>query len=360
MKAGKSRLSHIDLLESIAILFVIIYHSTTYTFDFVHNGSASTYLLYFGRTILSTCVPLFFFANGYLLLNKPFDLKKHIKKIIKIILLIFIWAFLLMPTYLIIAGEPVDINLIISNILSLDIESGMNLFWFLGALVCIYVLFPALKALFDTNKKAFVALTIMCALLSFGFILGNQVLAFLGILLKHDMGHLEHPIFTMFNPFRGSYGYSFVYFCCGGLIYSYEEKILEIKKIKRNIISIAVILISCVALFVIGVNCSNSEIIWDVVWNGYDTVPTFLNVLAIYVLCLSYTKNSGLIHHISANTLGIYFMHGLILRLTRPLIISHDIFCTLPANIVYAVLVLLVCLLICLLFRKIPILRKLV
>ena len=360
MTAAKGRLSHIDLLESIAIFFVIFYHSTTYFFDFISDSSASSYLLYFGRTILSTCVPLFFFANGYLLLNKPFDLKKHIKKIIRIILLVLVWAFLLMPTYLIIAGKPLDIGLITSNILSLDIESGMNLFWFLGALVCIYIFFPALKSLFDTDRKAFIFITIILALLGFGFILGNQVLAFLGLIFKRDLGHLDHPLFTMFNPFGGFGGYSFAYFCCGGLIYTYEDKILEIKKSTRNLTAIAVMIVSCFALFLIGINCSNSEIIWDVVWNGYNTVPTFLNVIAIYVLCLSYTKNSKLIHLISLNTLGIYFIHGLSLKLTRPLLMPYDIFYTFPANIVYAVFVLLVCLAICLLLRKIPLLKKLV
>lgn len=155
---AKKRLAHIDLLECIAILFVILYHSTLYFFDITKDAAVSNYLLYFGRTILSTCVPLFFFTNGYLLFNRTFNLRKHIFKIIRIILLVFVWAFLLMPTYLLIDGEPLKIGSILSNILYLTTDSWMNFFWFLGALICIYILFPALKALFDTNKKAFVFL----------------------------------------------------------------------------------------------------------------------------------------------------------------------------------------------------------
>lgn len=356
----KKRLSHIDLLESIAILFVILYHSTLYFFDITKDAAVSNYLLYFGRTILSTCVPLFFFTNGYLLFNRTFNLRKHIFKIIRIILLIFVWAFLLMPVYLLIDGEPLKIGSILSNILYLTTDSWMNFFWFLGALICIYILFPALKALFDTNKKTFVFLTVACALLTFGFVLGNQGLAFLSALFKYDFGQLNYPLFTMFNPFRGSYGYSFVYFCVGGLVYTHEDKILEIKKVKRNIISGIVMLISCTFLFLVGVFYSLGGTLWDVIWNGYDTVFTFFNVLAIYVLCLSYTKNNKLIKNISCNTLGIYFIHGLLIRLTHPLLKSYDVFCNLPSNIIYAVLILLVSLLICLLFKKIPLLKKLV
>ena len=119
----KKRLSHIDLLENIAILFVILYHNTFYFFDITKDAAVSNYLLYFGRTILSTCVPLFFFTNGYLLFNRSFDLRKHIFKMVRIILLVFIWAVLLMPVYLLIDGEPLKIGSILSNILHLTTDS---------------------------------------------------------------------------------------------------------------------------------------------------------------------------------------------------------------------------------------------
>ncbi len=60
MKKLEKRIPHIDLLESIAILFVIMYHSTIYSYDIIENGRRLNYILYFGRTILSACVPLFF------------------------------------------------------------------------------------------------------------------------------------------------------------------------------------------------------------------------------------------------------------------------------------------------------------
>lgn len=358
--AEKKRFPHIDLLESIAIFFVILYHSTIYFFDITQDNSILNYLLYFGRTILSTCVPLFFFANGYLLFNRPFDLCKHVKKIVRIILLVFIWAFLLMPTYLLIAGEPLKVSTIASNILNITTDWGMNLFWYLGALICMYILFPALKILFDTNKKSFVFFIIVCAILTFGFVIGEQALSFLSILLNHNLNILNSPLFTMFNPFRGSYGYSFVYFCLGGLIYTYEERILGIKKTIRNIISCFIILLSCTLLFLCGIWGSMSGTLWDVVWNGYDTIFTLINVLAIYVLCLSYSKNNKLIKNISCNTLGIYFTHGLFIRLTRPSIKSFEMLCNLPSNIIYAVLILLICLLVCLLLRKLPLLKHLI
>ena len=334
----KKRYSNIDLLESIAIFFVIIYHSTLYTFDITENETMINYILYFGRTILSTCVPLFFFANGYLLFNKEFDLRKHIKKILRLVLLTFFWTFFLMPVYMIIAGEPLSLKTILVSIFRLDITWSMNFFWFLGTLVCMYILFPALKALFDLSKKSFIFFIVACAVLTFGFVMGNQMLAFFGAILHHHIPSLSQPLLTMFNPFHGSYGYAFVYFCVGGLIYTYEPKILALSRTKRNIISIAGIFISCTLLFVVGVIFTKyiDGKVWDVVWNGYNTVFTFVNVILIYLLCLNYTKEYSFIKNISINTLGIYFTHELIIRLTRPWIKSREFLCNLPVNIFYA------------------------
>ena len=77
-KIKKSRIEYIDLLEASAILFVVLYHTRDYTYNFLEGEKGLLlYVPYFFRAVLSTCVPLFFFANGFLLLNKKFDLKNR-------------------------------------------------------------------------------------------------------------------------------------------------------------------------------------------------------------------------------------------------------------------------------------------
>ncbi len=219
----------------------------------------------------------------------------------------------------------------------------MNSFWFMGALTGIYILFPALKALFDKSEKAFLFFTVTCAIFTFG------------------LRALHYPAINMFNPFN-SYGYSFVYFCVGGLIYKYENKIILINRIKRNILAVLGMLLMCACLFFIGVflTKSTNEEIWDVVWNGYDTIFTFFNVIFIYILCLNYHRNNVFIKNISSNTLGIYFTHALIIRSTRPWIKTQDALCNLPVNLLYSSLIIVICLLFCLLLRKIPLLKKMI
>lgn len=360
MEAQK-RLTHIDLLESIAIFFVVFYHSAFYNYDITQSGSTEKYLLYFTRTILSTGVPLFFFTNGYLLFQKAFSLKKHVRKIFRLAFLMIFWEALLMLLYMIIAGEPLSFEIIMKSILDLDVFWGMNRFWFLGALISIYILFPALKALFDMNRKAFVFFTAACAILTFGFKAGNQLLFFLSCIFHRNFGSLNYPLLTIFNPFRGTYGYAYVYFCVGGLIYPFENTIRDYSKSRRIFFSITGILISCILLFLVGVFHSRIEKqLWDVVWNGYDTVFTFFNAITIYILCLCCNRKSALIQHISANTLGIYFLHGLLVRLTYPWIEGKALSFSFFASLLYSLFITGGCLLICLCFRKNPVLKRLI
>ncbi len=360
----KARFVHVDLLEVLAIFFVIMYHSTVYAVDSLQHGDFVGHMTYFGRTILSTCVPLFFFVNGYLLFNKPLDLKKHVKKIIRIVLLVVGWNFSLMTIYMVISGQSFSVKTIVQSVLNMDVAWSMNFVWFLGALVGLYIFFPAMKALFDTNKKAFIFFVIACALLTFGNVLANQGLKLLDVMFPDvvPIKSLDIPLLKVFDPLRMIPGYSFVYFCVGGLIQSYEGKILSIKKATRNTIAIVGVVAACAGLYGVGVFYTNVSggVQWDVVWNGYDTIFTFANVVCLYVLSLNFTKENVLVENISCNTLGIFFTHGLFIRLTQPWIMSYGALCNFPANIVYALCILGACLVTCLIFKKIPLLKKVI
>ena len=92
MKKVDARICFVDIMECIGLLFVVMYHATTYNFNWLNNNSVLYFSRYFFNTIMATCVPIFFFVNGYLLFGKKLDLKKHIKKTIKFIILTIIWS----------------------------------------------------------------------------------------------------------------------------------------------------------------------------------------------------------------------------------------------------------------------------
>lgn len=136
----KKRLTFIDLLEVIATLFVLLYHSSLYSCDFLSDASLGRYFLYYSRTILSTCVPLFFFANGYLLFGRDFDLRKHILKMAKLVFITAIWGIITLLLLQIIRHEYFSLKDLLISLWNWK-QGWINHLWYMGALVCIYVFF---------------------------------------------------------------------------------------------------------------------------------------------------------------------------------------------------------------------------
>lgn len=354
----KVRWEHIDFIEATAIFFVLLYHSTKYTYDCWDGAPVLDYVRYYLRTILSTCVPLLFFANGYLLLNRKFDLKKHLVKCIRLVILTVVWGMITILAFMWMRQGCISLTDAFGYLWRLELWWAHHL-WYMGALVCIYTLLPILKISFDHCPKYFIYFTVIAAMFTFGN-------TFLNIMASLVLGRvIEINWFHMFNPFREIYGYAFVYFCLGGLAHRYENKILVIPKAKRNAGAALVILCSTVILFMIGVQLTKisgtriSDEIWDVVWKGYDTVPTLLNVLAIYVISLS-CKKSSVIRYISCNTLGIYFIHVMLLQFFDTYIRwDFPVIDTFAGNIVFSVALLMTCLAIVTIIKKIPLVKEL-
>ena len=362
--SAKKRYPHIDLIETIAIIFVVFVHSPLYKWDFLEAGLSRDsiilyYCRYFFRTIFSTCAPLFFFANGYLLLSIPYNNAKHFHRTMRIVLLP-IFGLILHPIYMVIAGQKVSWKLVFSDWLNLTTEWTMNVFWFVGALACIYFLFPALKSLYDKDSSAFMSFTVIIFAGTFGIKLCNIILSLINGVMEFPIDSVNYPILEMYIPFK-SYGFSFVYFCLGGIAYEYEDAIRSIGKTKRNIFTFFSMIIACFLLFGTGVLLSKChESMWDVVWEGYDTIPTLVNVIAIYLFSLNYTNRYKIIEYISKNTLGVYLLHYLIIRMTRPFLRSISIFQNIPVNFLYAVLVVIACVVIIEELRKLAKIKPLI
>ena len=344
------------------LLMVIIYHSATYDYSIIDNpNSTIVHVRYFLQMILATSVPLFFFANGYLMLNRAFDLKKHIIKSIKIVILTFVWGLIGVVCIAQIEGIRLSSFELLKDVWSWRPIGWINHLWYMGTLICIYVFFPLLKSVFDHHRKLFIYFTVIVTIFTFGNTLINHTVTLL--LNAFGKANMVYSLnwFNIFNPFRGIYGYAFTYFCLGGLAHQYKDKILSIGKRKRNLIAIISIIVSCLILFVFSSTVSNSfSIMWDVVWDGDDTIPTAVNVLAIFVLLLNYNKHFKIFKVISLNTLGIYFMHNIFINLFKPMALNTPFFCTFTGCIVFSILILLLCLFVTLLLKNIPLLKNLV
>lgn len=152
------------------------------------DSSKSTYILYYSRTILSTCVPLFFFVNGYLLFGKNLKLRNHVCKIIKFSILAIFWGIITLFILSVFHVETLTVHEFINDLLNWK-QGYINHLWFLGALVCIYIFFPLLKIAYDYNKKIFFYFILVCGIFTFGNSLINYIKS---IIYYFFIDHLSH------------------------------------------------------------------------------------------------------------------------------------------------------------------------
>lgn len=359
-----SRYAFIDLLEAMAILMVLIYHGNTGYTDFVEVPTFARYAAYSVRGIVTTSVPLFFMANGFLLLPKPLNLKRHTIKTLRLAVLTVLWGAISLVLLSLMKQEPMTLRGFIHDLITWR-YGWINHLWYMGALVCIYLLFPLIRSAYD-HPKVFLWFTAVCCILSFGNTMLNGALTLLRTLLGHPPeDYMTANIFNMFNPLRGLYGFSVAYFCLGGLAHRYLPQITAIPAKRRNLIAGLVLLLSLCLLPAWGIFCSHlGGYRWDIGTRGHDTVFGLFATLSLFVLSLNYSGGDAAPHRflrlISCNTLGIYFIHELLIHPTRATVWEIPLFCTLPGNVVYGFLLLCGSLLITLLLRKIPVLRQLV
>ena len=358
-----ARYDSIDLIECIAMLFVVMYHSTTVPYDF--NQSAYECVNYFIRAILSTCVPLFFFANGYLLINKKFDLKKHLKKTVRLIILTFVWGAINLLFIMRIENEWLTVKEFFDALWTWK-QGWINHFWFMGALVCIYLFFPLIKMAYDNNAKTLLYWVTLCVILAFG----NEIICMCATMYKYfiagDRQYVVTNYFNMFHPLRGLYVHTLAYFGIGCLVGS-NKSMIDTKVVTSRICAKPVLYtLLCISTCCLGLWGVFSSKVIGTVWNGYDTAFTLVNVCIIYLLSVRYTYRSGnplckLIRTISCNTFGIYVLHEIFLHLLNRLGIKSFAFMqNYISNLIYAAVIMLICTGISLAMKKIPIIKKLV
>jgi surface polysaccharide O-acyltransferase-like enzyme len=172
--------------------------------------------------------------------------------------------------------------------------------------------------------------------------------------------NLNLNYFGGFNAFGGIYGYSIGYFMLGGILFSMKETISTKKK---RILSMIALPLSMVLLFGYGVILSirYSET-WDIGFEAFDSVFALAMVVSLYILTITY-KNSGfagkVIRHISKNTLGIYLLHRIIGEVLKPFFIEFKYSETFVGGMVFAAIILFICLVLIFGLKKIPYLNYL-
>lgn len=359
----KKRYYSLDFIKTIAIFLVCFYHFTTISCNFMSDDSINAYINYYIYSIGSVCVPLFFMVNGSLTLNRDFDLNKHIKKLLTLIILIFLWGAIQLLIYAPIKGDSYTIKGFIYAILNWT-KGRIDSLWFLQTLICLYIIYPIVKLIYDQEDKQLLKyMLIVIVFFTFGIVFINMGMNVIQYILGKK--NLSRSFFNLlvdpFNSFKGFRAYSLIYFISGGLIIRAIEK--DKFKLSNNKL-IFILLTSLLVLFLYGsmMSISNGKL-YDTVWNGYDTVMTFIICVVIFILSFRHEENlskvGSIIKLIGENTLGIYLLQGMVGAYLQPIYKQIPFNDNLFMNIIFAAFIALVCLSITLAMKKIPLVKKL-
>ena len=354
------RLDHLDLLKFLSIFSVIFFHCLTVSINF-QSHKLSAYLTYFSISCLSVSIPTFFLINGRLLFNKPFLLKKHFKKIMHLIIIVIIWDFFnvfIKGTFL---YHETAFKDLLHHMWAFD-AGWSNQLWFLMSLFILYLFFPIFKVAYDL-KKGYLFFFFVIA---FCLIFGNSTLLLLlriaEVILNIPFTNSDVNFFNQFNPFRGIYGFTFIYFLLGAFCLPLEK----LKQTKAKFcISLSIFLISILLLTSYGVFCSlYSGTYFDTVWGGFDTLFTFIGTICLFFCSLTYHAPANIIgtfiQFISKNTLGIYLLQSILSDFARSFLSFLGYTDNIFIDLICSFLLLCLCAILIYLLKKLPIISKII
>jgi len=313
------RYNYLDLLKTIAVFFVCMYH-------FWHGSQQEThglaeFLQKYVYSILSTCVPLFFAVNGALLLNREtFDADKHYKKLLVIFLQYGVWHGITA----VILGMHTGLDFfslhkyqLLNIFLFLETPDGVDLnhFWFIMTLCGIYVIYPLIRAVFaqeGQNRNARMTVMILWLVMYFLCFFLSDFATFKTV--SPYLTNLNMDTFRSFDPFGLRIGTMLLYFLAGGFLHKYRAKTSKVPAA------------GCILMILLGLLLSYVSVVlktrqghYDVVFEGYGTTGTLLCTVGIFLLASKWEDRipeKGLflsaIRCIGRNNLTIYYTHWIL------------------------------------------------
>lgn len=366
----RKRYVYLDLIKSMAIIFVCAYHfSWDLECTYIPGELTPTVMIHrFLMGIQSTCIPLFFMANGALLLNKELDIKNHLKKMGIILFQFWIWraiTFLCLGSYYNIPLRDLGILKLFNAIFCFGQIDGIFVahFWFIQVLLGVYIIFPLLHAGFqvhfhDKNQKNLSAVLFLLFLLC--FVVGD-IVKFIGNFSPAN--RIDFSGINKLNPFQGLMGQMVFYFLLGGILHKKREKLIQVRYTGILVALFAGLALLFGEWLVYSFRISDN---WDSVFEGYSTVATVLMSIAVYLLALKLTRNmegdtypSKVINIVGRNTLGVYYIHWILGYIIVADLKKYIIYGGFFWNCVKAISIALVVSAFCNVVKRIPVIGKL-
>ena len=313
-----NRLTYIDYLEAIAMFCVVCCH---YYAVIGEGVSANMYMLF----VKCFGVPIFFLANGALMFQRKFSLRKHLKKTGMLIVTTAAWkaVYLLLQYIRLPAGSSIwkksDLwNYFCGGNLS-DPYVPAEHFWYMYALIGVYLVFPLFAAIYKEKKTYYFYLIFLL----FFIPVITEADAFVSNMMNKNIS---------FSVIRGAYfpfaqgGYYLLFFLLGPLLHQYFYK--SDKKKKHRIIAIGTAAVGAV-LLVIEYYMQNGTLggACQPLQGDYQRIATLFMTAGTYALFATFewknAKTDFIMKFISVRTIGIYAAHMMLAYLFSPWLVAR-------------------------------------
>lgn len=361
----------LDLLKAFAIAMVIFYHNGQLNPDSITDNIL--------MMIPNAAVPCFFMASGAVFFHRPFDLQKHIHRIIRFYLTVVAWKVIYLMLYWH-WGAPRNGSLreLLSYLfLFQHLERvGTAHFWFMDAMLTVMLIAPILYLCFHLPddatsandpsrwKKLLPGHSQLLAFLLAALLLFNQLPATGNLILRilcQLIGKPEWNISPLgeVNPFSFRYSNYFTFYLLGGLLMEYKERF--------TVRSAAVLTL----IGSTGLVCIKYLLTGMIRWNGaylesgYYWLSTILLASGLFLLSVHWNVREHSItgwiaKYIGTYTMGIFYLHIPFIFVLTPVVFAKlQPYNSWLINLAESCLILILSIPVIWAGRKIPILKNL-
>lgn len=291
MKPELQRLHYIDVLNCIAIIFVLLLHSSQLA-HFGISKDSNFIVTEIMQCLFIPAVYIFFMNSGATLLDyrDKYDTKTFYKKRLKRVLIPFLfWSafyYLFNSRFHSFPGPIFQEDIGIKNFLEQFLNNNINnLFWFFYSIIALYVVTPVVSVLAKKHRNVLFGMVVI-------YFVFTDLLTYLGKLININFltKFIDQPLLT--SSFLG-------YFIVGYLI---KENYFNRKY--ENILILVGFL--CLLLNILNV-------LTGLKYSFLGNVGPFLYSVGLYILIKRLVKHNNYSYKIaqwlSGSSLGIYILH---------------------------------------------------
>lgn len=153
MATATARKTFLDLLRIIACFFVIVNHTNSYIFLETSPPSLTWFVSLTYFFISKIAVPIFFMISGYLLLNKIDDYKKHLQRILRIVIVLIGCGFIYAIYNMYYLNPNPSLKSVVKRFLCVYITSPSNALWYLYTYLGMLFMLPFLQKMASVMTK---------------------------------------------------------------------------------------------------------------------------------------------------------------------------------------------------------------